>query len=72
MIEMPDWAKLKKIVDGLTAPTKICTGDSSHYMLYVAKDGIVCRYRMNKEISGEQTKDDGLDQFEADYLSTFL
>ena len=72
MIDLPNWAKMKAIVDGLGSATKVCTGDDSHYMLYVAKDGLVMSYRLNKAIAGEQAADPGLAEFEASYITTFF
>jgi len=72
MIVSPSWAKLKLIIDGLTAPVLVCTGDDSHYMLYVAKDGLIMSYKLNKELAGVHSADAGLTDFEDNYKSSFL
>ena len=76
MIEVPSWAKLKVVIDGWVSDarpfTRVCTGDDSHFMLYIARDGLVIRYKMNKELEGEHTADAGLSVFESSYLPTFL
>ena len=71
MIEIRGWAKFEKLILGIPTSTKVKIEDASHYILYLAKDGLTFRHRLYKATSEHQAGD-GLAVFESAHKDSFL